>query len=80
MRDSEMAAVLFILAVPVAHQLADSISGVIGLRETVTVKHQGLRVVWLVIFCLGVAATIYFLYATTAEYLDEPTVTKVGNS
>lgn len=65
------------LSGPVSEELADSVTGIIGLREAITTKHKLLKCIWAFLFCVGIGATIFFVYQTIEEYLDEPTMTRV---
>lgn len=67
----------FVISASVGHQLAENVTGIIGLKESITTKHPILKYIWAFLFCIGIGATIFFIYATAKEYLDEPTLTKV---
>lgn len=57
--------------------MAESVTGIVGLRETLTSENYALRFVWTIVFLTGVTATGYFIYSTTIEYLDDPLSTTV---
>lgn len=63
---------------PVSHQLAESVTGIIGLKESVATKQPIIKYIWTFLFCLGIGATVFFVYGTANEYLSEPTLTKVS--
>lgn len=49
----------------------------VGLKEAITWKYKGLKWVWAATLIIGIIATVWFVYASTAEYYAEPTATKV---
>lgn len=59
-------------------RLANAVTGVIGLKESVSKKNRMLRYIWSFLFTVGFLATVLICVATVVEYLDEPTLTKVS--
>jgi hypothetical protein len=65
------------LGSPWLRQLAKSVNGCVGLKETTTGTSIFPRLIWGFLFVAGVASTVFFIYKTADEYLSEPTATQV---
>lgn len=64
---------------PMAVELAESITAVVGLSEAITSKQRAIRYTWTVLFAIGIGLTMYYIYDTVAEYMSSPTATNVSD-
>lgn len=58
-------------------QLADNVSALVGLKEALTLRRRPIKVVWILLLCLGLIGTGYYVYNTASDYLANPTATHV---
>lgn len=55
----------------------DNVS-IVGFKEMSVPGQWPVRFIWMLIFCMCVMSTGYFIYKTMLEYLKDPTATKVS--
>lgn len=59
-------------------QLANSVTSMVGLKESVSSKYAILRWFWAALLVAGISATIFYIYETASQFLEYQAATNVS--